>query len=152
MKIKMKIKMKIIPLALALLAGLEIFGGAAFAAEKNWPVKITAGEKVLTAAVFDSRAGRDFLSLLPLRAALWEPADFAKAFDLERRLSNNEEVTRSYEVGGLAYWPEGPAMAIFFSGHRAQTVVPVITIGKITEGAEMFKDYSGEILIERNFE
>ena len=43
-------------------------------------------------------------------------------------------------------------MAIFFSGHRAQTVVPVITIGKITEGAEMFKDYSGEILIERNFE
>lgn len=116
--------------------------------EELYNIRITAGDTTLYGTLYDNQTARDFADQLPLTIELWEPADFAKAFYLDERISDEEPVTRLYEVGGLAYWPAGAAVAIFYSGHRDRTVVPVITIGKIDEGAEMFETYSGEITIE----
>lgn len=116
--------------------------------EDLYDIRITAGDTTLYGTLYDNQTARDFADQLPLTIELWEPADFAKAFYLDERISDEEPVTRLYEVGGLAYWPAGPAVAIFYSGHRDRTVVPVITIGKINEGAEMFETFSGKITIE----
>ena len=110
-------------------------------------IKITTDDAELYGDLYDNGASREFADLLPLTVSLWTPADFAKAFDLERHLSDSEERTWSYRVGGLAYWPEGPAVAIFHNGYREQTVVPVITLGQLDEGGELFGDYSGNITI-----
>lgn len=115
---------------------------------EEYQVRITAGDLELIANMNDSVQARDFAAQLPLTVPVYEPADFAKAFDLQEALSDDSERTREYGIGTIAYWPEGPAVAIFFSDHAPQTVVPVIHIGQIDFGAENLLDYSGDIRIE----
>ena len=111
-------------------------------------IKITAGDAVLYGAIFDNETAQDFSELLPLTVSLWRPADFAKAFYLDTELIVPEERTWEYLQGGLAYWPEGPAVAIFHGADRERTVVPVVIMGKLDGNVDVFVDYMGEITIE----
>ena len=113
-------------------------------------IKITAGSESAYGVLFDNKTACDLAELLPLRVSLWIPANFAKAFDLsdETPLFDSGERTRQYQAGGLAYWPAGNAVAIFHGTEPEQTAVPVIIIGRLDEGAELFADYSDSITIE----
>lgn len=105
-------------------------------------ITITAGDVVLDGVLFDNDTARHFADMLPMTRALWNPADgFAKAFDLPAGISGSDERTRSYELGSLAYWSDGPSIAIIHNDNRAQTVVPVVPIGKITSDVSIFEDY-----------
>ena len=105
-------------------------------------ITITAGETVLDGVLFDNYTARCFADMLPLTSALWNPADgYAKAFDLPSEISDSDERTRNYELGSLAYWFEGPSIAIIHNDNREQTVVPVVPIGKITSDVGMFFSY-----------
>ena len=110
------------------------------------PIELVAGSTVIDAVLYDSATSRAFAAMLPLQVDLWTPADFARAFDLPRRIAD-EPRTRDFEEGGLAYWYEGPSVAIFHTHEREETVVPVVTLGKITAGAGFFKNYEGPVLI-----
>lgn len=114
----------------------------------EYQVKLTAGDMELIATMNDTVQARDFAAQLPMTVPIYEPANFAKAFNLQEPLSDSPERTREYSIGTLAYWPEGPAVAIFFSDHEPQTVVPVIHIGQVHSGAEALADYEGDICIE----
>lgn len=116
--------------------------------EKLIDIKITAGDTVVYGMLFDNDTAQNFSDLLPLTVPLWTPANFAKAFYLDTQLHDPAERTWEYQTGGLAYWPEGPAIAIFHGENRDRTAVPVILLGKLEGNVDVFAEYMGEITIE----
>ena len=111
-------------------------------------ITVTAGETVLEGVLFDNETARAVSAMLPLTVDLWHPASgFARAFDLPEQIPDTAERTRNYERGGLAYWYEGPSVAIFYSDHLEQTIVEVVTIGRITSDISVFEEYGGSITI-----
>lgn len=116
--------------------------------EGELQITITAGDTVLDALLFDNQTARDFAAMLPLTVELWHPApDFARAFDLPERIPQYEEPGRTYELGSLAYWYEGPSVAVIYNASREETVVPVVPIGKITSDVNIFFDYGSTVTI-----
>lgn len=108
---------------------------------------------ILDGVLFDNETARAFADMLPLTEQLWYPAEgFAKAFNLPEEIPDTYERTRNYEVGGLAYWYEGPSVAIFYSDRLERTVVPVVNIGRITSDVEIFEEYHDMITIEKKEE
>lgn len=112
-------------------------------------ITLTAGDTVLFGVLFDNDTARAFADLLPLEVPLWDPAPgYARAFDLPERITDAPARTRSYELGSLAYWDEGPSIAIIYNDNREQTVVPVTAIGKLTDDVSLFFDYDQTVRIE----
>lgn len=117
--------------------------------EELYNIRITAGDTVLTGVLYDTPTSRDFADMLPLTVALWHPAhDFARAFDLPERIPRYAKAGYEYELGSLAYWYEGPSIALIYKASREQTVVPVVPIGKITSDVSIFQEYGETITIE----
>ncbi|MDO5116714.1 MAG: cyclophilin-like fold protein [Synergistaceae bacterium] len=117
--------------------------------DEELQIKITAGEVVLDAVLFDNKTAKDFVKMLPLTVETWHPApNFARAFDLPERIPRYEKPGKSYELGSLAYWYEGPSIAIIYNASRDETVVPVVPIGKITSDVSLFFDYGEVITVE----
>mgnify|MGYP002072674953 FL=1 len=111
-------------------------------------ITVTAGETVLEGVLFDNETAQAVSAMLPLTVDLWHPAPgFARAFDLPEQIPDTAERTRNYERDGLAYWYEGPSVAIFYSDHLEQTIVEVVTIGRITSDISVFEEYGGSITI-----
>ena len=50
-------------------------------------------------------------------------------------------------MGSLAYWYPGPSVAIFHSVHLEETIVPVVTIGRIMDDVGFLADYEGSLSI-----
>jgi len=109
---------------------------------------VTAGEMELFITLNNSKAAEDLMKMLPLRLQTIERNRFAKGFRLPQALSSGEPRTRAYEIGGFGYWPEGPDLAIFYDDIYEQTIVEVIPLGKIGEGAEALSNYDGEVVFE----
>lgn len=112
------------------------------------PITIEVDGTVLNGILYANPTAREFAALLPIETPVYEPADFAKAFNLTDQLTDPGSRTRAYQLGGLAYWPEGPAVAIFFSNHVERTVVPVYTLGRILDDVELFRGFEGKIVIK----
>ena len=112
-------------------------------------IKMTAGTTEVIITLNDSRAAADLVSMLPLELTLIERNEFAKGMTLPRRLSTQEETTRSYEIGDFGYWDAGPDLAIFYDDIYEQTIVPVIPLGKADAGAENMRSTSGTVTLER---
>lgn len=114
---------------------------------------IKAGDVILNAILFDNQTAKAFADMLPLTVDLWHPApDFARAFDLPERIPrfDEEPAGREYELGSLAYWYEGPSIAVIYNASREETVVPVVPIGKIISDVSIFFEYGGTIAIEKH--
>lgn len=117
--------------------------------EELYHIRITAGNTVLSGVLYDTPTSRDFADMLPLTVELWHPApDFARAFDLPERIPRYAKAGYEYELGSLAYWYEGPSIALIYKASRDQTVVPVVPIGKITSDVSAFEEYGDDITIE----
>lgn len=112
-------------------------------------IRIMAGDTVLSGVLYDTPTAKDFAAMLPLTVELWHPApDFARAFDLPERIPRYAKAGYEYELGSLAYWYEGPSVALIYQASRDQTVVPVVPIGKITSDVSVFQEYGEFITIE----
>ena len=111
-------------------------------------ITITAGDTAVHGVLFDNKTAHELAEQLPLTVPLWVPANFAKAFYLEdeKALHDSGVYTREYQVGGLAYWPAGNAVAIFH-GEREETAVPVIIIGALEGEVSIFADYEGDVIV-----
>ncbi len=115
------------------------------------PISIEAGNFILDGVLYDNPTAKEFTKRLPLTAELWHPANFARAFDLKKEIPDIEPHTRKYELGGIAYWYDGPSVAIFYRHKRKKTVVPVVTIGKVTSDVSVFRKYGGKIRIWKKY-
>lgn len=117
--------------------------------EELYHIRIIAGDTVLSGVLYDTRTARDFADMLPITVELWHPApDFARAFDLSERIPRYEKAGYEYELGSLAYWYDGPSIALIYKASREETVVPVVPIGKITSDVTVFEEYGETITIE----
>lgn len=117
--------------------------------EERYNIKITAGDTVLSGVLYDTNTAEAFVEMLPLTVELWHPAPgFAKAFDLPERIPRYEKSGYEYEPGSLAYWYEGPSVALIYQASREETVVPVVPIGRITSDVSILGEYDGAVIIE----
>ena len=127
--------------------GLEVTDMDSLIALYN--IRIMAGDTILSGVLYDTQTARDFAEMLPLTVELWHPApDFARAFDLPDRIPRYAKAGYEYELGSLAYWYDGPSIALIYQASREQTVVPVVPIGKITSDVSVFQEYGETIIIE----
>lgn len=112
-------------------------------------IHVNVGNTVLEGILYDNPTAKEFLNMLPLTVETWHAApDFARAFDLPEQLEQKGEPGYAYELGSLAYWDDGPSVALIYKESRTETVVPVVPIGKITSDVSLFEEYEGGITIE----
>lgn len=112
-------------------------------------IRVTAGDTVLDGVLYDNPTAEGFAEMLPLTVDMWDAApDFARAFDLSERIAQKGTPGRQYELGSLAYWDEGPSIALIYKESRKETIVPVVPIGKITSNVSLFEEYGGSITVE----
>lgn len=74
-------------------------------------------------------------SALPLEAAIdvWKEEIY---FEIPVQMKPRKPTTRT-TAGDVSYWPDGPALCVFFG--RSQPVGPVETFGVIRRGLENFR-------------
>ena len=113
------------------------------------PIKITAGDSVLEGVLYDNPTAQGLAQMLPLTVELWHPAPgFARAFDLPEQIAQKGTPAYEYELGSLAYWDEGPSIALIYKASRMETVVPVVPVGKITSDVSGFEEYGESVTVE----
>jgi hypothetical protein len=105
---------------------------------KSMKIKISVGDKEVTATLNDSEAARDFVSLLPLTLTL---KDFAKAEkisgELPKRLSTQGAPAGSDPVvGDIAYYAPWGNLALFYRDNVYAD--GLVILGKIDGDTEAF--------------
>lgn len=112
-------------------------------------IRIRLGDAVLDGVLYDNPTAQGFAEMLPVTTETWHAAPgFARAFDLPAQIAEKGEPGYGYEPGSLAYWDEGPSIAMIYEASRRETVVPVVPIGKMTSDASMLEEYEDIITIE----
>lgn len=112
-------------------------------------ITVTTSRGSLAGVLYDNDTAKAFAEMLPLTASLWDPAPgFAKAFDLSERIPDTDPHTKQYELGSLAYWYDGPSVAVIFQDEREETIVPVVPIGRIIDDVSLFADYLEWVRVE----
>jgi len=85
------------------------------AEESGMKIRLTVGDKALTATLIDSKTTRDFISLLPLTLTLKDYAGTEKVCDLPKRLSTEGAPPGiDPSVGDLTYYAPWVNLSIFF--------------------------------------
>lgn len=112
-------------------------------------IRIRLGDTVLDGVLYDNSTAQGFAEMLPVTTETWHAAPgFARAFDLTEQIEQKGTPGYGYEPGSLAYWDEGPSIAMIYEASRRETVVPVVPIGKMTSDASMLEEYEDIITIE----
>jgi hypothetical protein len=104
---------------------------------EDMKIRITIGDKVVTATLTDSEAARDFVSLLPLTLTLEDYAKTEKISYLPRKLSTTGAPAGSDpDVGDIAYYAPWGNLAIYYRdfGYSSGLVI----LGKIDGDVEAF--------------
>lgn len=100
-------------------------------------IRITVGEKEVTATLNDSEAARDFASLLPLTLTLEDYNKTERISDLPKRLSTKGAPSGSDpRVGDIAYYAPWGNLAIFYQDFGYSN--GLVILGKIDGDMEVF--------------
>jgi hypothetical protein len=116
---------------------------------ENKTIKITAGETVLIATMYNNAAANYFLSLLPTSLTLTDYAETEKVSDLPKRLSTKEApVGYKPSIGELTYYAPWGNLAIFYKGFGYSS--GLVGLGKIDTNIKALKVAgSAQITIEQ---
>jgi hypothetical protein len=106
--------------------------------KKNMKLKITVGQTVLTATVYDNPTARDFVSLLPLTLTLTDYAATEKIRDLPKKLTT-KDASAGYKpsVGDITLYGPWGNLALFYKDFSYSK--GLIPIGKIDGETNVFK-------------
>ena len=110
-------------------------------------IRLKLGGATATATLLDSRASRDFWSLLPLTLKMNDLFRREKYGRLPRPISEEGKRTHSYEIGDIAYWPPSSDLAVYYR-HDGETIPEpgIIVLGRIDSGVETFA-FSGSRIV-----
>jgi len=98
-------------------------------------LRITVGEQILTAKLFDNATSRDFVAQLPLTVDMDDFAGAEKIFYPPEKLSTNERnAVNDPAIGDINVYAPWGNIAIFYKNYSASR--DLIRIGKIEEGME----------------
>jgi len=85
------------------------------AEDSGMKIRLTVGDKVLTANLIDSKTTRGFISLLPLTLTLEDYAGTEKISNLPKRLSTEGAPSGiDPSVGDITYYAPWGNLAIFY--------------------------------------
>ena len=99
-------------------------------------IRITIGDRVLTARIYDNATSRDFIAQLPITVDMTDFASSEKIFYPPQTMSTADRETVSDPMAGdiNVYAPWGN-IAIFYKNYSASN--SLIRIGRIEEGIEV---------------
>lgn len=100
-------------------------------------LKISVGQRVLTATMYDNPTSKDFVSLLPLTLSLTDYSNNEKISDLPRRLST-QGAPAGYKpsAGDITIYAPWGNLAVFYKdGGYASGLIP---LGKLDGGIDVF--------------
>ena len=114
--------------------------------KSNMKIRLTAGDTVLTATMFDNETSRDFISLLPLTLTLKDYAKTEKISDLPKRLTTQGAPSGSDpSVGDITYYSPWGNLAIFYKDFGYSS--GLIILGRIETGIEELESMNGEFKV-----
>ena len=116
------------------------------------PVRITVGEVELDAELFDSECAKKISASLPITSPfnIWGDEFY---FKVPTVCNRDDSATADVEVGTIAYWPAGRAIAIFFgptpmsNGRKPVAADRVNIIGRILGDPAMLRRAKGATTI-----
>jgi hypothetical protein len=105
---------------------------------KNRTIKITVGNRILTATMYNNPAADDFLSLLPLSLTLSDYAGTEKISDLPKKLAA-KDLPAGYKPspGDITYYAPWGNLALFYKSYDYSG--GLVSLGKLNSGIEVFK-------------
>lgn len=106
---------------------------------ENMKLKITFGETVLTATLYDNPTTQDFISMLPITTEVEDYASNEKIFYPERKL-NTDQAPNGYKpsTGDITYYAPWGDVAIFYKDFSHSS--GLISLGRIDDnGIEKLK-------------
>jgi hypothetical protein len=116
-------------------------------------LRITIGDRVITAVLLDNETARDFLTLLPMTVRANDYISREKYWHLPRALAADGERESEYERGDLGFWIPNNDMALFYNHDGSTLPTPgLIVIARITSGLEVFNRYPGSVALEIELE
>lgn len=107
-------------------------------------LKITIGDRVLTATLYDNPTSRDFISMLPVTTTLEDYASTEKIFYPDRKLST-EGAPAGFDpsVGDITYYAPWGDVAIFYKDFGYSN--GLISLGRIdNNGIEQLRTAGDE--------
>ena len=115
----------------------QIVEGNTMNNSEQFNIKITIGDTLLTATLYDNPTTRDFISLLPLDLTLEDYAGTEKISYLPEKLSTADAPSGfDPSVGDITYYAPWGNLAIFYKDFGYAN--GLINLGKIDNGIEVF--------------
>jgi len=104
--------------------------------KKVMKLKITRGDKVITAILYENPTTRDFIAQLPLTVDMEDFAGKEKIFYPPKKLSATErKAVSDPKIGDINVYAPWGNIAIFYGSYSGSR--DLIRIGRITEGMDV---------------
>lgn len=104
---------------------------------KDMKLKITVGDKVLTATLYDNAATRELISRLPLTLPMEDLYEREVVYHFDKALPVEQEKRGAYEVGDISYWSPRKSFVIFYKQNGE--IINLQKIGRLDSSVEIFE-------------
>jgi flavodoxin len=110
-------------------------------------IRITIGNRAVTATMFDNVTAREFIAMLPLTLTMDDHFTKEKYSRISKPISATNNQT-DYRTGDLVYWQPDKGIAIYYRHDGNPIRNPGITVlGHIDGSLDVFRQYSGSIQV-----
>ena len=111
----------------------------------DFRIKITVGNQVLTATIYNNATGRDFIEWLPLSLPMMDLYSREMCYRFSDTLATDNVQYTGYEVGEIVYWPPGHSFVIMYAQNGEHFSMQ--KLGRIDSGVEIFEN-TGDVEIK----
>ncbi len=105
---------------------------------KTTKLKITVGDKVLFADLYDNATAKSFIDKLPLTLPMQDLYEREMVYRFEEALPAYEAHTSGYEVGDISYWTPWHSFVIFYR-QNGEIIGNLQKVGRIQKDVELFQ-------------
>jgi hypothetical protein len=101
-------------------------------------VKLTVGDRVLTATFEDNATARALMSRFPLSLPMMDLYGREMCYRFPEPLPAENAGPSGYQVGDIAYWPPRHSFVIFYR-QNGEIIDGLQRVGRMTSGTEVFQ-------------
>ena len=109
---------------------------------ENMNIKISIGDKILTATLNDTPTSQDFIARLPLTLQMsrHDNREYYAAISLSKNASTED----GYVVGDICYWAPGNCIVFYYAKGYSGSL---LKMGRITSDLSIFKSLDNNIAV-----
>ena len=100
-------------------------------------IKMTIGDRTLTATLLNNATTRAFVEKLPLTLHMLDLYSREMCYRFPEALPANEVSTRGYETGEIIYWTPGRSFVIMYAQNGERFAMQ--SMGRVDSGVEIFQ-------------